>query len=137
MKFVHEKCSIECEAANIVSRKILRNSFIEIKAVGKCTTYKCKLNSEASITKEIQNPKEHKYKKTSQLNAGDKFECEELFLAVNTHKALKIEIVNYTGRHKAQVTNTDHYTFAEISRQFPNIPVREISSPLALDNPAA
>jgi len=137
MKYVHEKCSIECEAANIVSRKILRNSFIEITDVGKCTTYKCKLNSEASITKEIENPKKHKYKETSQLNAGDKLECEDLFVAINTHRSLKIELVNHTGRHKAQVTNTDNYTFAEITRQFPNLPVREIQSQLSLDNPAA
>lgn len=121
MKYVHENCSIECEGADIVSRKIVRSSFMEIKSIGKCTTYKCKLNSEAVIRKELASRKP-KYKTTSKVQAGDMLECEDLFLAVNTRKALKIALDNHTGRHKAQVARTDSYTFAEISKQIPNIP---------------
>ena len=115
MKSVHEKCSIECEAANVVSRQIMRNSFIEIKSIGKCTTYKCKRNSEATITKELPHPPKPIHKDTSSVLRGDSLECEDMFLAVNSVKALKIAVHPYTSTHKAQITSTNSYTFAEIS----------------------
>ncbi len=123
MKNVHEKCSIECDAADVVSRQIMRNSFIEIKSIGKCTTYKCKRNSEAVITKELPHPPKPVHKFTSCVNRGDSLECEDMFLAVNSVKALKIAIRPYTSTHKAQITSTNSYTFAEISRQIPGIPM--------------
>jgi len=122
MKYVHENCSIECEGAEIISRQIMRSSFMEIESIGKCTTYKCKLNSEAVIRKELPHPKRPKHKSTSKVELGDMLECQDLFLAVNTLKTLKIGLDNHTGRHKAQTTKTESYTFAEISRQIPNIP---------------
>ena len=121
MKLVHENCSIECEAANVISRKIIRCSFMEIKTVGKCTTYKCKRNCEAEITKEL-SPKAYKMKKTSALNIADSLECEDLFLAVHTLKTLRVTKDTHTGRHNAQFAQTNAYTFAEISRQIHNIP---------------
>lgn len=123
MKNVHEKCSIECDAADIVSRQIMRNSFIEIKSIGKCTTYKCKRNSEAVITKELVSPPKPIYKSTSRVLQGDSLECEDMFLAVNSVKALRIIVKKYTGTHKAQITSTNSYTFAEISKQIPGIPM--------------
>ena len=128
MKQVLDSCSIECIGAQIISRKIYRSSFMEIKSIGKCTTYKCKLNSEAEIIKELQNPKKPIHKEASMIDLGDMLECESLFFAVNTFRTLKIGLINHTGRHKAQITKTDIYTFAEITRQMPNIPIPKLLS---------
>ena len=122
MKHVHESCSIECQGAKIISRDIRRSAYIEIAPIGKCTTYKCRLNSEALIVKELPHPKKPFYRSNSQVDIGTQLECETLFLAVNSFKSLKIEIINHSGRHKAQTTNTNSYTFAEIIKQIPNIP---------------
>ena len=121
MKVVFENSSIECLSAGIISRKILPSSFLEILNIGKCLTYKCKLNSEAKILKEL-NPKSPIINKNSHLDIDVKLECENLFIAVNVKKPYKLDLINHSGRHKAQEMITDQYTFAKISKQIFNIP---------------
>ena len=135
MKFVQEKCSIECHAANIISRKIMVNSYIEIKRIGRCRTYKCKRNSEAHITKTLPHPCEPIYKTSSAVGIGDFLECEDLYLAINNMKTLKVTKNPHTGTHNAQFTSTDCYTYAEISRRIPGIPDRTISQPKVIAGP--
>ena len=111
----------------------LSTSNMEIKQIGKCRTYKCSRNSEATILKEL-NPKRAYCNHNSALDINDKLESEDIFLAVNTNKSIKVELLNHTGRHKAQTFTTEHFTFAKISKQFPNIaqlnPQKTIQEPI-------
>lgn len=120
-KCVHDGSAIECQSAEIVARKIVVSSFMEIRNIGRCFTYKCSRNSEAVITKEL-NPKEARHNLNSNLNLDDKVEGENLFLAINDKRGLKITKSKHTGTHNAQFFSTKDYTYAEISRQIPNIP---------------
>lgn len=124
MKQVHDNSSIECFAADIISRRISPSSYMEIKNIGKCKTFKCTRNSEASITKELV-PKKAIYNLNSLLDLNDKIESEDIFLAINCKRTPKIILLNHTGTHKAQAYSTTDYTFAKVSKQFPNIPQLE------------
>lgn len=112
---------MECAAAEVISRKIVPSSFIEINSVGKCFTYKCSRNSESLILKSL-SPKEALYNECSYLDEGDKLECENLFVAVNKRKPYKFDKINHSGRHKAQTFTTKEYTMAKISKQLSSIP---------------
>ena len=122
MKFVHENASIECNSAEIISRKILPSSFIDINNIGKCFSYKCSLNSEATIKKELE-PKKPIVNQNSNLENESKLECDKLFVAVKRNKPYRLFIINFTGRHKAQTFTTDEFTYAMISLQLSNIPL--------------
>ncbi|MEP7169126.1 MAG: hypothetical protein ABI855_07110 [Bacteroidota bacterium] len=119
MKFVYQGASIECESAEIISRKILLSSFQEIPNVGRCKKYNCTRNSEATITKEL-NPKAPLYSETSHLNLGDMLEAENIVVFVNQANNLKVIKIDNTHRHNAQQANTNSFTYAEITMQFPN-----------------
>lgn len=121
MKIVHDNSSIECLSADVISRVILPSSFLEIKTIGKCLTYKCKRNSEATIRKEL-TPKNAIVNSHSHLDLDIKLECENLFVAVNKIKPYKYDLINHSGRHKAQQMVTEEFTFAKISKQIPGIP---------------
>ena len=119
-KLVHNNSTIECLSAEIVSRKIMPGVFIDLPEVGKCFTYKCSLNSEATILKELQ-PRDAKINKHSGLIVDTKLECENLYVAVNAGKPVKFNKINFTGRHKAQTFNSKDFTFAKITQQMSNI----------------
>jgi hypothetical protein len=121
MKLVYDGSSIECNSAEIISRNIYPSAYMEIKSIGKCMTFKCKQNSEAKILSEL-NPKSPIHNANSNLNLNDKLECQDLYLATNNRRQPKIKVINYSHTHKAQIFYTDKYTYAEISRQIPNIP---------------
>lgn len=122
IKCVHNGSSIECQSAEIVARKIVVSSFMEIRNIGRCFTYKCSRNSEAVVTKELE-PKKARHNMNSNLNLNDKVEGENLFLAINDKRGLRITKTNHSATHKAQLFSTKEYTYAEISRQIPNIPL--------------
>ncbi|WMI66715.1 hypothetical protein RBH94_06010 [Aestuariibaculum sp. YM273] len=121
-KEVFNNSTIECLSAEIISRKILPSSFLEIEHVGRCFTYKCSRNSEATVKKEL-DPKEPFYNEHSLLDLGSKLECENMFVAINKKKPYKYTKINHTGRHKAQTFTSKEYTFAKISKQLSNIPL--------------
>jgi hypothetical protein len=122
MKEVFDNTTIECLSAQVISRKIIPSSFLNIPTVGKCFTFKCSRNSEALIIKELI-PKKAIYNKNSILCCDTKLECELLFIAVNIKKPYRLSKINHTGRHKAQTFTTKEYTFAKISKQIHNIPL--------------
>ncbi|AWG25598.1 hypothetical protein [Flavobacterium kingsejongi] len=122
MKGVWNGSAIECAAAEVISRKIIPSSYMEINNVGKCLVYKCYRNSEAKVLKELK-PKKALHNQNSCLNIDDRVEGENLLIVVNIKKILKIELKNHTSTHKAQFVNTSNYTYAEISRQIPCIPL--------------
>lgn len=119
MKYVYQGASIESDSANIVSRKILLSSFQNIPNVGNCKKYNCSRNSEATIVKEL-NPKLPLYKTTSHLDLNDMIEAENIVVFVNQTNQLKIGKIAKSGRHNAQEANTNGFTYAEITMQFPN-----------------
>lgn len=132
MKDIHYNSSIECLSADVISRKIMPSSYMEIDKIGKCRTYKCSRNSEAVILKEL-DPKQPYCNVNSSLSLNDKLEAEDIFLAINTTKAIKVGLTNHSGRHKAQTFCTEHFTFAKISKQFPNI--SELNPQKIIQNP--
>jgi len=121
MKLVHDGRAIECNAALIISRKIVPSSYMQIVSIGNCKTFKCKRNSEATIVAEL-NPKTAIHNINSSLNLDDKLECEDMFLAINHRRTPRITLTKHSGRHNAQTFSTDNYTYAEISRQIPSTP---------------
>lgn len=121
MKAVYDNSSIECLSAEIISRKILPSSFINIETIGRCFTYKCSRNSEALILKEL-DPKKPIHNEHSLLSINSKLECDDLFVVVNKSKPYKYSKINHSGRHKAQIFTTKEYTFAKISKQIHCIP---------------
>lgn len=121
-KYVHNNYTLECISAEIISRKIIPSSFIEIPNIGICFSYKCSLNSEAKIVKELK-PKLSIVNEYSLLDIDSKLECDKLFVAIKKNKPYKLGKINFTGRHKAQTFTTDEFTFAKITLQIGNIPL--------------
>lgn len=122
MKFVHNNSTIECDSAEVISRKIIPSSFIEIQNIGKCFSYKCSLNSEATIKKELA-PKKCKVNHNSYLDLDTKLESDKIFVAVAKNKPYKFSLINLSGRHKAQIFVTNEFTYAAITSQLKNIPL--------------
>jgi hypothetical protein len=118
---------MECLSAEVISRKIVPSSFLNINKYGKCFTYKCSRNSEAKILKELE-PKVAIYNKYSHLCFGTILECDKLFVIVNKNKPYTADKINHSGRHKSQIFITKEFTIAKISQQFHNIP--EIDPPI-------
>ena len=122
IKGVYNGLSIECISAEIISRKIIFSSYKQIKNVGNCLMYKCSMNSEAKISKEL-NPKKALHNDNSYLNLNDKLEAENMSVYVNMKKRLVFGLINHSASHKAQTTTTSNYTYAVITRQIPCIPL--------------
>lgn len=122
MDYIYEGASIECFSAQIVTRDLKYSSMIEIPKLGFCKVYTCKRNSEAVIIKE-SDPKTAVYYKNPHLDKGDNIKSEEIVIYINTLKKIKIEVVNYTSRHKAQELITKYPTLGNITKVFTNIPL--------------
>lgn len=136
MEYIYSGASIECNAAEIISRKVNFGSLIELKDIGRCRKYSCERNSESTILKEL-NPKNPLYKETSHLDHGDKLKGLCIVVYVKKITQIKVELINNTGRHKAQKAYSNDYTFAEITEIFPTIkklkdPVQKFPSPRKL-----
>ena len=112
--------SIECDAANIVARKIIKGALINEEGVGLCQKYKCSRNSSTTIKKELEPLKAIKCE-ASKLNRGDCLRAEDLFFLAKGSKRFRITKVNKSGRHKAQTMDTNVYTYAEIIKPFVHI----------------
>jgi hypothetical protein len=120
MEYIIEGASLECLHAEVVSRDIKLSALVDVPEIGKCRKYNCKRNSKASILEEL-NPKKPIINLNSRLNIGDSIKAEEIVILLNNLRTLKIEVINLSGRHKAQKTETNCYTHAEITMQFPQI----------------
>lgn len=118
--FFHIPESIECEKADVISRKIIFKGFLNDPCLGYCTKYVCDRNSSAEIMKEL-NPKVSKCNPNSKLNLGDKLDCESLFVLITGFFKADPETINHSGRHKAQKVSTKKFTYAEITRPFEHI----------------
>lgn len=130
MKAIELNATIECVAAEVIARKIIPSAFTEIPNIGKCFTYKCSLNSEATIEKELE-PKEALVYQRSMLTAGDLLESDGLFVAVKCRRPYtNFGLTNHSHRHKAQTFKTREFTLAKISRMIQNIPERVLANPL-------
>jgi hypothetical protein len=120
MQFQYSNASIECEKAIIISRDIKTSGYVNIKHLGKCFKYNLKRNSEAKINKEL-TPKLPVYCPTSHLDLGVEIAGEDIMLLVASPKKLKFSVQNYTGTHKVQAGETECYSYAEITKMFPNM----------------
>lgn len=120
-KYVHLNSAIECNSAEVISRDIKRSSFLKIKDIGLCFTYKCSRNSEAKILKEL-SPKTSIYCEESYLDLDDMIESENIFVIINKNKPYVPEKLNHSGRHKAQIFTLKEFTFARITKQISGIP---------------
>lgn len=122
MKLVHNNHCIECNSAQIISRKIVPGAFINLNSIGRVFTYKCSRNSEAIIKREL-NPKVALYNKNSFLDLETKLECDRLYFLVKAKKPYHLGLKNHTHRHKAEEIFTDDFTYARIDLQLNNIPI--------------
>ena len=122
MEYIYHGASIECNGAEIVSRKINFGSLINFPDIGLCRKYSCERNSESTIEKEL-NPKNPLFKKTSHLDLGDKLKADSIILYIKKSPQIKVHKIDATGRHNAQQANSDVYTYGEITEIFPNIKI--------------
>lgn len=112
--------SIECDKCELITRKIVPSSPLFNSTIGRVIKYECSRNSSTEILKEL-DPKEFKYKFSSNLNLGTKLQAESLYLITSQLKKLKLDLVNESGRHKASRGTIDGYTFAEIKYPIANV----------------
>jgi len=112
--------SIECEKCELISRKIVPSSPQMDDTLGRVIKYECSRNSSAEILKEL-NPKEFKYKISSNLDLGSKLQANGIYLLTTKLKRIKPDIVNESGRHKASKSTIDGFTFAEIKYPLENV----------------
>jgi hypothetical protein len=129
MKFIDTNACIECEGAEVITRKFIPNAYIQDASLGKLMKYKCDHNSEAKIVKVLSVSKKVK---SSHIKLGDLLEAEQIIVCIGSFRAPTIKIVKHTGRHNAQKANTSAYTFAQISRKFQNIPTKAHEDPFKL-----
>lgn len=122
MEYIYLGASIECNGAEIISRKINFGALINLPDIGLCRKYNCARNSESTIEKEL-SPKNPVYKETSHLDLGDKLKADSIVLYIKRATQIKVHKIDNTHRHNAQQANSDVYTFAEISEMFPNIKI--------------
>lgn len=122
MKYIYHGASIECEGAEIVSRKINVGAIVDLPNVGVCRKYSCERNSETAVKKELY-PKVPLYKNTSHLDLADELAAETIVVYVRKTSPLRIQKIDNTHRHNAQEANSNCYTFCEIAVIFPNITV--------------
>jgi hypothetical protein len=120
MEYIYQGATIECDAAEIISRKINFGALISLPDIGVCSKYTCERNSETTIQKEL-NPKNPLYKEQSHLDCDDKLTAENIVVYIRKNSKIKVEKIDNTHRHNAQKANSKHYTFAEITMIFPNI----------------
>ena len=113
---------IECEAAEIYSRKITPSVFQNHPIIGRHIKYVCDRNASVEIKREL-NPKVAIINKFfSHLDLNDQLYSESLYCLIKGIKPLPIsKKSNFSGRHSVQLMNSNVYTFSEISRPFANI----------------
>ncbi|MCU0390881.1 MAG: hypothetical protein MUE81_07170 [Thermoflexibacter sp.] len=112
--------SIECNAAEIISRKIVPKGLLKYEKIGFCFKYSCDRDSSAEIKKEL-SPKKAILKESSKLDLGTKLVCLKLFFLVRGKKPITADVINNSGRHKAQLIATKDFTYAEITQPFAQI----------------
>ncbi|MCK9412118.1 MAG: hypothetical protein M0Q53_07435 [Prolixibacteraceae bacterium] len=122
MEYVYKGASIECDGAEIISRKINFGSLVNIPDLGNCRKYSCERNSETTIEKEL-TPKIPIRRGTSYLDLGDKLKADSIVVYIKRASNIKIHKIDKSHRHNAQLANTDVYTHAEITEIFPNMKI--------------
>jgi hypothetical protein len=122
MEYIYLGASIECDGAEIISRKINFGPLIRLPDLGVCHKYSCEINSESTIEKEL-SPKNPLFKETSHLDLGDKLKADSLVLYIRKIAQLKVQKITNTQSHRAQKANSNDYTYGEITGLFPNLKI--------------
>lgn len=112
--------SIECGKCEIIAKKFVPSSPQIHSILGKVIKYECSRNSSAKILEEL-DPKEFKVYVGSHLNLNDTLKAETLYAYTTYLKRVKTEVVNYTGRHKANVACIYGFTLAQIRYPLENV----------------
>ena len=123
MDFFKDGASIECERAEITTRKFCSPTLIKHPIIGRCIKIHCDRNSSAEIAKEL-TPKEYRISKASALNLGDTLKALKISVlleGIRPPKGKDFELVNESGRHKAQKYVSQSYTHAVIVVPFSHI----------------
>jgi len=121
MEFLLEGTSIECDASEIMTRKIVQGAFVEFPSIGKLSRISCKRNSEATISKELK-PKKSKIEPNSKLDLYDSVKGENIEV-YSMVRVVKFTVVNLTHDHKAHKISTNCFTYAKLTMRFKNFPV--------------
>ncbi|MEI7581190.1 hypothetical protein [Runella sp.] len=112
--------SIECDKCELVTRKIVPSSLQMHHILGRVMKYDCSRNCSAKNLKEL-NPKKFRVKMTSDLDLNTLLSAESIFLFTTKLRPLKLNVVNESGRHKANEGVVDGFTFAEIKYPMENV----------------
>lgn len=112
--------SIECNKCELITKKWVPSSPQRDDVLGNVIKYECSRNSSAENLEEL-NPKQFRYKFSSNLDLGCMLKADGIFLLTAELKRIKPQIVNLTGRHKASKVTIKNYTFAEIKYPLENV----------------
>lgn len=112
--------SIECTKCEIIARKIVPSSPQIDDRFGRVIKYDCSRNSSAENLREL-NPKEFKYKFSSNLDLGTVLKADSIYIITSQLKRLNCSVINESGRHKASHGIIDSFTFAEIKYPLENV----------------
>ncbi len=114
--------SIESQKTLIITRKLVRESFIKLKPNSKGIKYKCSRNSSAEITQELVNKvQENLHGNNPHTQLGDKLKCENLYFINESLKPVKGTLIMGSGQHEATQCNLKDRTYAEIERPFKHV----------------
>lgn len=120
MTLHHVGESIECDKCELTVRKYVPSSPQIHPTLGKLLKYNCSRNCTALNLREL-NPKAFKIKITSNLDLGAILSAESIFFLTSRLKPLKLNVVNESGRHKANKGVVEGFTFAEIKYPMENV----------------
>jgi hypothetical protein len=120
MEYFLEGNTIECNKCKVISKKISPSSVQTDPNIGDHMKYNCTRNSEAEIVEEL-DPKKAIYKKDSKLDLGDKIKAENITILTKQLRPIKLNIVNFSHRHKSQEAILQAYTVGQIKYPFNHI----------------
>lgn len=114
--------SVECNSAEILSRKFVPGSAVKLDGINFYVRYECDRNSSAEILKEV-NPKKAKFNLKSNLNCGDKISADAITFYYQGLKKISIALGGNarTGTHTGQIIITKTFTYAIIKIPYSHI----------------
>ena len=119
MELVNSGDSIEAQHAKVYGKKIVPQSMIMDKSLGRLRKYTVDRDGAASVEKEL-SPKRPIYKTSSRVDFGDKLKCLKFFILAK-EISLRFQKTPFSGAHNTNYVDTKDYTFAEISYPFKHI----------------
>lgn len=111
---------IESEKCEVIARKVVPNALFVDPVLGRCMKYDFSRNATAKILQSV-DPKVTKKHALANLNVDDLLKAESIYALVSSFKKLKADVINESGRHKANYIIVPYFSFAQIKYPLMNV----------------